>query len=261
MSLLRAFLNGPQRASLTDTASPLVRALWLRLGGASADAYGMDWWRILRPAGFAAHMLDRKRRLGSFPPMLARGLDRAFEAAARERNPFRVEPGPARSETVDDAALIQHLTATSERIALKPDWRSEGLPWRLEHAARRAGPGRLHRRAVFARGRAIGCYIYNARPGEVARVLDLVAAPSAYELVLADLAVHARAAGAVAVRGRVRPDLATALIQARCFYTQRLSTLVHTRDAEIMAAVTSGSALLTGLAGDSWTRLFEDEFK
>jgi hypothetical protein len=259
MSLLRAFLNGPQQLSLTDTASPEVRALWLRLGGATADAYGMDWWRILRPAGFAACRIGGGR-LSPVLPALARAADQAFEAIAQSRSRFQIEPAPARSEDVADPALIGLFAALTDRIALKPDWTSDGLPWRLEHAARRAGHGALFRRVVFVRGKPVGCYLYNARDGEIARVIELVAQPSAYGVVLADLAAHARAAGAVALRGRTRPDLASALIQARCFYTHRLSALVHTREPEILAAVTSGNALLTGLSGDTWTRLFDDRF-
>jgi hypothetical protein len=72
--LLRSFLCGPQDLSLADTASPLVRAMWRRLGGMAADAFGQDWWVVLQPASFAAAILDRKRRLS---PILTTSLPRS----------------------------------------------------------------------------------------------------------------------------------------------------------------------------------------
>jgi hypothetical protein len=260
LSLLKAFLDGPQELSLADTASPLVRALWLRLGGSAADAYGLDWWRILQPAGFAASRLAPKRSFEGLLRGAARGADRAFATVVNGRNPFALGPARTQSEEVDAEVLHKHLDALTGRIALRPSWGHPTLARRLAHAAQRTAQGPLSRRIVLAGGRFVGCYLCNASSGEAARVLELAAEPAACELVLADVAAHAAASGAVAVRGRTHPALAGALLQSRCFYTHRLSTLVRARDPEIMDAVRSGDALLTGLAGDSWTRLFDDEF-
>jgi hypothetical protein len=36
---------------------------------------------------------------------------------------------------------------------------------------------------------------------------------------------------------------------------------VHTRRPEILDAIRAGDAILTGLVGDTWTRLFDDAFE
>lgn len=257
--LVRAFLAGPQDLSLTDTASPLVRAMWLRLGGAAVDSASLDWWRVLRPAGFAAQRLDGKRRLPLLAP-LSRLLDPVVARLAALA-PLPEPPAGFRSEEVDAARFADAFASLAPPRGLRPDWSREALARRLDHARRRSDGTRLVLRATLdRRGALAGCAAYHTRRGGVARVLDLAARPGAHGVVLADLLADARAAGAVALRGRARPELTEALLQQRCFYTHRLSTVVHARRPELLAAAQAGDAVLTGLAGDTWTRLFGDDF-
>ena len=52
--LLRAFLRGPQDMTLTDSATPQARGLWVALGGTPIHHLTTGWMQVFRPAGTAA---------------------------------------------------------------------------------------------------------------------------------------------------------------------------------------------------------------
>ena len=260
IALLKEFLNGPQRLCLTDTASPLVRAMWIRIGGAPADAYSNDWWHVLRPASFSAFLVSRGAWFSGPFNGVGRSIDWLMKNIVRTPSSATSASERTHSHDVSEDEFIKHLGALTQHYALKPAWDEAGLLWRLRHADRRMGHGKFFRRVVLARDRVVGCYLYNAHCGKVARVLELIAKPGAYDLVYADVIRHADHLGAIAVRGRCKPELTSTLLKVRCFLTHRLSTLIHCQDKELIAAILSGNSWITGLAGDSWTRLFDDEF-
>jgi hypothetical protein len=47
----------------------------------------------------------------------------------------------------------------------------------------------------------------------------------------------------------------------RCLFFHQSSTIYRTADAEVSAALRSGDALVTGLAGESWIRLIGHAFR
>src|ERR1043166_5856357 len=47
--LFRAYLSGPQDMSLSDSANPVSRGMWERLGGKTAPSESMEWVRPFRP--------------------------------------------------------------------------------------------------------------------------------------------------------------------------------------------------------------------
>ncbi len=51
-----------------------------------------------------------------------------------------------------------------------------------------------------------------------------------------------------------------ALLRHGSMFFHRSSTIVHSADAELLHAIDSGDALVTGLAGEAWTRLIGDRF-
>ncbi len=68
--LLKAFVDGPQDLSFSETANEVSTQLWTRLRGVVLPQYSLDWVRVIRPAGFVvdlaasrvrpAHGLDRR---------------------------------------------------------------------------------------------------------------------------------------------------------------------------------------------------------
>jgi len=55
-------------------------------------------------------------------------------------------------------------------------------------------------------------------------------------------------------------SLLDALQRRHCLFFHRSATVVHSHDAELVAAIRGGEALVTGLSGDAWTRLIGDTF-
>jgi len=91
-------------------------------------------------------------------------------------------------------------------------------------------------------------------------VLQVLARPNNVGDVLDCLLCQADAAGLAGLRGRCSPPLMNALLTRDCIFLHRASTVIHTKDGELARVVDAGEALITGLAGESWTRLVGDEF-
>ena len=66
--------------------------------------------------------------------------------------------------------------------------------------------------------------------------------------------------GLVALRGRVQPEFAGILLRRRAVFLQAASTVMHSRHQELLAPIRTGDALITGLAGESWSRLIGGRF-
>jgi hypothetical protein len=259
--LLRSFLSGPQDLSFSETANDISQRMWEKSGGERLAASSLDWLRVLRPAGFAVSVAGSAFRPAAWLRPVAAGVDRLIEG--RGRNPLlpvgeTLGYRDADATSAEIAALIPML---SDSYALHPDWQTPDLPFLLAHAEKKERYGKLHRRIVYARGgEPVGCYLYYARRGEVARVLQVLALPGAIGATLDSLFSHAAQLGCVAVRGRAEPDLLDPLISRRCVLFHVAAMVVHARNKALLAEVRGSRALLTGLAGESWTRLVGGEF-
>ncbi|MEP5514782.1 MAG: hypothetical protein ABJP87_07555, partial [Bauldia litoralis] len=65
----------------------------------------------------------------------------------------------------------------------------------------------------------------------------------------------AKRRGAVAIRGRVQPEFADLLLRRRAVFLHASSMVVHARRSDLFAPIHGGEALITGLAGESWSAL------
>lgn len=257
--LLRSFLAGPQDLSISETANEVSRRMWERLGGRAAPSYSMEWVRILRPAGFAVASVEP-----AFAPARALGplAGLADRLAGRlKANPLRLAPVTGRDREAADDELVRLIGEFASGHALRPQWPAECLAWMLAHAASKARHGPVFRRIVEApTGDPVGLYIYYGRPRQVAYVLQVLARRGWAETVIDRLLGHAWETGSVAVRGRLQPELMDALLRRRALLFHRSSLVVHGRDGAALSAIAAGDALITGLAGESWTRIIGDEF-
>lgn len=261
--LLRAFFSGPQDLSLTESANPLSQAMWRQLGARSVPGCSLEWLRVLRPAGFAVAAAAETARAvavlgpvgGVIDAVVSRaGLNRFAPASDARRG----RPGI----DVDEEAFADAFRTLTESFAVRPDWDADQLAWRLGHAAlkKRHGPRVL--RVIPGRGGApAGCYAYYGRPRGIAWVLQMLARPGDYGRVVDDMLAHAHDNGCAAVRGRIMPGLSDALFTRRCLFLHRSAAMYRTADAELAACLERGDALITGLAGESWTRLIGHEFQ
>lgn len=260
--LVRALVKGPQDVALSETTNLLSQALWERAGGKAVPLYSLDWFRLLRPAGALVSLAAELASPAGLLAPFARLGDLALKPlTARKLKPEAPPPSVAVESDPDDAALAAALTELARGSALHPAWTDATLRWLLRHAAEKSRYGACHRGIVRDRkGAVAGAWIFHGDAGRTGRVLQLLARPRDAEVVVDCLFHAADALRLAALRGRVTPPLANALLKRQCFYSHRASTVYHTADPDIARAIEAGDALVTGLAAESWTRLIGHDF-
>lgn len=258
--LLRSFLSGPQDLSFSETANPLSQGMWEKLGGTALPTYSMEWVRVLRPAGLA--VLLAGERFAPFRPFgaLGRGADRLVARAMRGVLALPAPDPHVVDSEVDLAQAASLVRQYADMVPLHPVFDPAVLNFMLAHAREKERHGTLSCRLVVRGHRPLGCYFYYVRPGKVAWVLQILSLPEAIGTVIDSLFAQAERQGCVAVRGRTQPSLLDPLLRRRCVMLHRASMVVQTRDSEVLAAINSGDAMLTGFAGETWTRLIGGDF-
>ena len=260
--LLRSFLAGPQDLSISETANAVSMGMWERLGHQAVPAYSMDWLRVLRPAGFAVAALAHNLRPARVLAPVGALADRVGSRIGRE--PLRPDlqtRGYASDKEIGDEELIAHIPQFIEHYPLRPDWDEASLAWFLEHAARKERHGAISKRMVYARdGAPLGFYIYYKRARGVGWVLQILARADAAAGVVESLLSHAYRNGCVALRGRSHPQITGILMRRKSLFYCLSSTVVHSENRDLLAPIRSGDALITGLAGEAWSRIIGGEF-
>jgi hypothetical protein len=101
----------------------------------------------------------------------------------------------------------------------------------------------------------IGWYLYYVQAGGVSEVLQVAARDGAFDCVLQRLLADAWRHGATAVRGRLDPRHVQQLSDRHCWLRREGTwTLVHSRHADVAAAIEQGDAFLSRLEGEWWLR-------
>ncbi len=259
--LVRSFANGPQDISITETANDLSRGLWDPLRALVVPAGSLDWLLPFRSAAFAAALAAELkpwlRPLG-FPARLLDPPLRALFSRDRSRAQNARQAATALPPASDEA-FAEALISLAGSVALRPSWTADILAWLLRHSERKDRYGdRFCRIVADARGATIGAYICYARPGGIARVLNVLARPGSELAVVACLIRQAKADGLAGIRGRSDPRLLDALVRHDAILVHRASLIVHSRDAQLLHAAQRGDALLMGIAGETWSRLIGD---
>ncbi|MBX6746465.1 MAG: hypothetical protein IRY87_30895, partial [Acetobacteraceae bacterium] len=139
--LLRTFFQGPQDLSLTETASPVSRQMWLRLGAKVLPMHSLEWMHVLRPAGLGVY-LAAKRILPQ--SKLLRLPAAMFDALLARR--YRMSSAPisgleARGSNVAPEELAPVILDMISEFSLRPDFDLPTLRWLLIHAARKESYG------------------------------------------------------------------------------------------------------------------------
>jgi hypothetical protein len=260
--LLRAALHSEQDVAMSESANPLSLKMWEKSGGVTLPLHSLSWARILRPASLPLAMLGERIRLAGKAAALTAPLDRLAQRFVPGM--FAVEPvdGPAGEDfevSADEFAAA--IPALCERYSIRPVWDGGILGWMLQHAATKARFGTMNMRLVRGRGgRIIGGYIYYGKADGIAFALQLFAEPKSERQVIGNLLSHVAARGFSAVRGRVQPEFLDALVRQHSLLFRRSAAVIYTRNDHLRTALLDGSALITGLAAEAWTRLIGDDF-
>ena len=258
LQLGRACLSGPQDLTLADGAHDLSRRLWIGIGGTAPLLYSLHWTRPLRPARYLLSLLEEHSALPFPLTLAARPLGALIDVlAARLRpNRFYREEGEVTEDALDSATMLAHLPEVFDDNALQPVYDARTLAWLLEQAARKTRLGPLRARAVLdGERRLIGWYLYYVRAGGVGEVLQIAARNGSFDRVLRRLLADAWRHGAAALRGRLDPRYVQELSVRHCWLRREGTwTLVHSRHADIIAAIQQGDAFLSRLEGEWWLR-------
>jgi hypothetical protein len=155
-------------------------------------------------------------------------------------------------EPLSPQLLIDNLCLGAQQFHLLPDHDPESLGMLFDQIGRSRSNGQLVKNFVRdARGRPVGWYIASLLPSDIYRVLGLAATPGNEELLLRHVLRMAKDLKAAVVAGRVEPWLLEVLPRRTMMFS-RVRFLIHSRNEEILDAVCSSKALLTGLQSDVW---------
>jgi hypothetical protein len=252
--LVNAYLAGTQDLTITDGANEPAELLWERLGGEALHVSCIEWVRVFRPTAAAAQYASRRPQ-GPAPRML-RPLTAVLDTVARRlpHTRFRPPRPEGRTEPLTAEALVEQLPALTRRTyRLHAAYDEPFLEWLFRELEAVPSRGEVMRTLVRDDdGGVLGWYIAYVVPGGVGEAVQVAASGKNAGAVLDHLFQEASARGATAVRGRIEPQLLSALWGRRCMLRFGTGALVHSRSPEVLQAIRSGQALLTRLDGEWW---------
>ena len=259
--LLRALLAGPQDATLTETSSPESLPMWDRLGATVLPQSSLEWVRVLRPVA-----MGLSQAAARVPPLrLLAPLARPFDALAARRGGWaglasEFKPrGGAACRPIGDAEFAAIARDMFESGPVRPAYGEAELAHVIASALRKSarGPAQI-REIVLPGGKRLGAALYHLRPGGMARLHTLLAAPGQEGVALDAVMRDAREAGAAALAGRSEPRLFEPLSRRHAVFLRASATVIHTRDEALRQAFQRGEVPLNGLFGERWMRLIGD---
>lgn len=265
VKLVKKFFSGPQDLSFSDGANESSERLWQASGGNVALLYSLEWTRVLRPAEYARLLLKTQKPLTPIASAL-RPMTRGVDAlVARTRmGPYWVPEKPEgfAAEDASEEAMLACLRSYSMGRALLPEYDDESFRWLLGQAGAKSLHGRLRKKIVrAASGEILGWYLYYARSGDIAEVLQFGGWPKSIRMVLMHLFHDAYAEGAVAVSGAMEPPFAKELAKCRCIFgLPGYGVLMQSKNADILNAIQQGNAFLSRLEGEWWARFSDPEW-
>ena len=257
LQLVKACISGPQDLTLTDGADGKSRRMWIGLGGTAPLLYSLYWTRPLRPTRYVLSLLHGRGVIPGPLTFAARPLSALADALAARLPPnqFHREEPELVEDALDPATMLAHLPEILRGSTLQPVYDARSLAWLLEQTACKTRHGRLRARAVRDRERLLGWYLYYVQPGGVSEVVQIAACDGSFDRVLQRLLADAWRHGAAAVRGRLDPRFVQEHSARHCWLrTDGTWTLVHSRHADVMAAIQQGDAFLSRLEGEWWLR-------
>jgi hypothetical protein len=250
--LLRKALGGPQALTISDGANESSRKMWEALGGLTSTLYSLQWRRLLRPVRSALQRASSPH--GRAAALLAAPVAALADAYAAHYRALR-RPSGLIEEPLDAAALLDGLERAARRVALSPRYDLASLDWLLGQARAKRRHGEMQARALRQPGGGVAGWFLYYLNGTMSRVLQIHAYDGAERAVLDHLFQHAWRRGAAAMEGRMEPRLASVLGQRHClFHSTSAFALIHSRDAELLAALARGDAFFTRLEGEWWLR-------
>jgi hypothetical protein len=248
--LLRRALEGPQDATITDTANETVLRVWESLNGRLEPLRSLSWMHVLRPLAWMARggaAAARRTGVRALLPVVAVPLRPMLPRAVAPRTWSRTDSRNA--EPLEASTFLRHLDDVAPVARLRLAYDADFLEWLFDAIGRAEGDrATVLRRVVRRDGRVLGWWICRVQDGGVGRVVQVMCRPRDGEEVLADLFAGAAGQGVVVLSGRVEPHLAEALRHHGCVMGPGNRHLVHAREPDLLDAlcVSSGLSVFDG---------------
>ncbi len=257
IQLMRTLIAAGPDLTLAD-GNETARKISEALGGTTVMPRSERWFRVLRPAGLAVHLMDGWMEGWKVPPYVNRalaGLSAGPDAIARVLPGSwaytRAVDGP--DEELDVGLMLDLIERHTRQMSLRPMYVRESLSWLLDVLGKTRQDQEFRARAVRADGEAIGWYVYYSRPGRVGRVLQIGSAPTSQRKVLDHLFADAMREGNVGLSGQSDPTWTDALDAASCKARPgRTWLLVYTSNPRVKRALAGSDAFLSRLEGEAW---------
>ena len=265
--LLRDVLSGPQDISFTETSNDVSTDMWRTMRATVLGPYSLEWLRVLKPAAFMLEAAAKKLPPARLLAPVAKAADaivgrRGDKPAWSHYTPLAGKADALVTTPADNGEFAALCADLVTRFPLHPAWNPSVLETMLGHAERKAVYGERIQHIVRTRaGKPIGLYLYYGNTGGIGRTVQIMAEPGQESVVIDCLLRNAHERGLVAMRGRTQPHLLQAMIGKKCAFLHTSSTIVHTRNPDLLKAMTNGQVFLNGLAGEGWTRLMGDRFE
>jgi hypothetical protein len=257
--LLKTFLSGRQDLSISETANKTSLEMSKALKGIAFPGYSLEWMRAFTPVSFACDMVFRHSPLRKFALPLARGADRLVRRSSLGRSlaaeEFSTGKAALALRSVDANGFAEAVELLTTHYQMRPCWSSKDLGHVLSQAFDKPGYGEaVAMIASRGGGPAVGAFLYHLRSGGVGRVFQVLALPGMESTVIDCMFADAARRGAAGLRGRTQPAILNGLLGKKAMFANASSTVVFSRDEDILDCFRSGRAFVNGIAGENWGR-------
>jgi hypothetical protein len=255
VTLVKAYLEGPQDLSIADEATAAARNVWERLGGSTALLNSLYWTRALRPARLALSFA-RQRPSPNPLAMAAVPLGSAVDAFAAHLpgSRFRQRDAALQAEELTPRTALTYAPELF-RGSLWIEYDERTFQWLLNRAATRSG--RLITAAFRDGLDIVGWYICHLDNRGQGQVVHLAATAASIERVLDHLFHQAWQHGAISLTGRLDPRFMQALSDRHCLFHRRGPwVLIKSTNPELLSSLHMGSAAISPLDGEWSLRFF-----
>jgi hypothetical protein len=249
--LLRRYLSGPQELTITDGATDVVHQMWSSLGGHALHPGSLVWtrlfrpWRIVGERWLVSRGNDRMRRLVRAGwPLLDTPTARLTRPAAR--------PAGVQTEELTPQAIVRHQDEVLGNARLWANYDERYLEWLFAEMEAVRSRGTFVRRLLRRDDRLLGWYLGYIQPRGTSQVMDVAATRGQLGAVLDCLFADAHEAGADAVEGRLEARLYEPLSRRGCWVHYGARALFHSKDPDVLTAISLGRSALSRLDGEWW---------
>jgi hypothetical protein len=249
--LLRSYLSGPQDLTITDGATPAVHEMWVRLGGYALHPGSIVWTRLFRPFRAVADLwleLKAKARLRTLATPIWAVLDASTTRITRPS----ARPARVHADALTARAFLHHQRDVLGDARLRVDYDEPFVEWLFREMSAVRTRGALVRQLLRRDDRVLGWYIAYFKPRGLSHVVDVKATRGHLETVLDCLFADAWQSGVGALEGRLEHRLYEPLSRRSCLLRYGERALYHSRDPEVLAAISLGRSALSRLDGEWW---------